>query len=255
MTDTVVSRAFNGWQPARGRRCAMPSTPREAAHVASADGICSGVRRGWRRRGRCPWSSAPGTPSAASHPTLRTGSHGAAVLALQRRLTSLGYWLGAADGAFGDLTRQAVVAVQKVAGLARDGVCGPATWARVDAGVRPAAHTTKEPRRRDRQEDPDPGPGQRRGRPVDLQHQHRVRAHVPPGRQGPRRRDAVRGLPGLPPGRRLGRRPSGQALPAAVLQRRHRRPRLPGGALDTCSRTAAAGSACRRWTSSGAPVG
>ena len=92
--------------------------------------------------GSLPLVLGAGNAVAASHPTLRTGSHGAAVLALQRRLTSLGYWLGAADGQFGDLTRQAVVAVQKVAGLARDGVCGPATWARVDASVRPAAHTT-----------------------------------------------------------------------------------------------------------------
>jgi N-acetylmuramoyl-L-alanine amidase len=93
--------------------------------------------------GSLPLVLGAGNAVAASHPTLRTGSRGAAVLALQRRLTSLGYWLGAADGQFGDLTRQAVVAVQKVAGLARDGVCGPATWARVDAGVRPAARTTK----------------------------------------------------------------------------------------------------------------
>jgi len=92
--------------------------------------------------GALPLVLGAGNAVAASHPTLRTGSRGAAVLALQRRLTSLGYWLGATDGEFGDLTRQAVVAVQKVAGLARDGVCGPATWARVDAGVRPAAHTT-----------------------------------------------------------------------------------------------------------------
>jgi N-acetylmuramoyl-L-alanine amidase len=93
--------------------------------------------------GSLPLVLGAGNAVAASHPTLRTGSQGAAVLALQRRLTSLGYWLGAADGQFGDLTRQAVVAVQKVAGLARDGVCGPATWARVDAGVRPAARTTE----------------------------------------------------------------------------------------------------------------
>jgi hypothetical protein len=79
--------------------------------------------------------------SAAAHPTLRMGSHGAAVRTLQRRLTTLGYWLGGADGRFGDVTRQAVVAVQKVAGLTRDGVCGPATWSRVDAGVRPGARS------------------------------------------------------------------------------------------------------------------
>jgi N-acetylmuramoyl-L-alanine amidase len=81
--------------------------------------------------------------TAASHPTLRVGSHGTTVLALQRRLSSLGYWLGSADGQFGDLTRQSVVSIQKVAGLSRDGVCGPVTWARVDAGTRPRAQSTR----------------------------------------------------------------------------------------------------------------
>jgi len=81
------------------------------------------------------------TASAATRPVLRMGSRGSAVLALQRRLTALGYWLGSADGQFGDLTRQAVMTIQKVAGLSRDGVCGQLTWARVDAGKRPAARS------------------------------------------------------------------------------------------------------------------
>ena len=84
-----------------------------------------------------------GTASAAARPTLQMGSHGTAVLALQRRLASLGYWLGGADGQFGDLTRQSVVAIQKVAGQSRDGVCGPATWSRVDTGVRPHARSAR----------------------------------------------------------------------------------------------------------------
>jgi Putative peptidoglycan binding domain/L,D-transpeptidase catalytic domain len=84
-----------------------------------------------------------GSASAVTHPTLRVGSHGSQVLVLQRRLTSLGYWLGAVDGAFSDLTRQAVVAIQKVAGLSRDGICGPLTWSRVDAGVRPHARSVR----------------------------------------------------------------------------------------------------------------
>ena len=84
-----------------------------------------------------------GTASAATHPTLRVGSSGSQVLALQRRLTSLGYWLGGVDGQFGDLTRQAVVAIQKVAGLSRDGICGPLTWSRVDAGTRPRARSAE----------------------------------------------------------------------------------------------------------------
>lgn len=81
--------------------------------------------------------------SAVSHPTLRVGSRGTQVVALQRRLSSLGYWLGSVDGQFGDLTRQAVVSIQKVAGLSRDGICGPITWVRVDAGTRPRARSTR----------------------------------------------------------------------------------------------------------------
>src|SRR4051794_34229299 len=83
-----------------------------------------------------------GTASAATHPNLAPGSHGASVLALQKRLTALGYWLGKPDGAHGDLTQQAVMAFQKVAGLTRDGGCGPKTWAKIDAGIRPKARTT-----------------------------------------------------------------------------------------------------------------
>lgn len=82
-------------------------------------------------------ASAP----AATRPTLSAGSRGAAVVALQQRLSALGYWCGAADGVFGDLTRQGVVAVQKVSGLVRDGVCGPRTWAALDTGARPVARS------------------------------------------------------------------------------------------------------------------
>jgi hypothetical protein len=86
--------------------------------------------------------SGAGTASAATRLTLRVGSRGSQVLALQSRLTRLGYWLGTVDGQFGDLTRQAVVAIQKVAGLSRDGICGPRTWSRLDAGNRPRARST-----------------------------------------------------------------------------------------------------------------
>jgi N-acetylmuramoyl-L-alanine amidase len=85
-----------------------------------------------------------GAASAAARSTLRMGSRGPEVLALQRKLTSLGYWLATADGQFGDLTRQAVVAIQKVGGLPRNGECGPLTWSRVDAGIRPRARSIKD---------------------------------------------------------------------------------------------------------------
>jgi lipoprotein-anchoring transpeptidase ErfK/SrfK len=58
-------------------------------------------------------------------------------LELQRRLTSLGYWLGGADGEYGVLTEQAVMALQKAAGLNRDGVFGPRTRAALHDRVQP----------------------------------------------------------------------------------------------------------------------
>jgi putative peptidoglycan binding protein/L,D-transpeptidase-like protein len=72
---------------------------------------------------------------------LKLGDHGHAVVTLQKRLTSLGYWLGPADGTFGDTTQQAVYALQKAAGLTRDGVVGPKTAAALARGARPHART------------------------------------------------------------------------------------------------------------------
>jgi lipoprotein-anchoring transpeptidase ErfK/SrfK len=87
--------------------------------------------------------SVSGTASAevTVTDTLRPGDRGPQVLALQRRLTQLGYWLGTPDGTYGDLTRQAVIALQKAAGLGRDGVTGPKTRAALARGVRPSART------------------------------------------------------------------------------------------------------------------
>ena len=61
---------------------------------------------------------------------------------LQRRLTSLGYWLGTPDGEYGHLTQQAVLALQKAAGLNRDGVFGPRTRAALHKKVQPQPHRT-----------------------------------------------------------------------------------------------------------------
>ncbi len=58
---------------------------------------------------------------------------------LQRRLSALGYWLGVRDGDFGPLTQQAVFALQKAAGIERDGVVGPNTRRALAEGVRPTA--------------------------------------------------------------------------------------------------------------------
>ena len=89
----------------------------------------------------------PSTPTPSPTPTVtakpRTslirGDSGPKVLAMQKRLEELGYWLGTPDGAYGSLTQQAVWAFQKAAGLKRDGVVGPRTLRALEAGVRPKA--------------------------------------------------------------------------------------------------------------------
>jgi N-acetylmuramoyl-L-alanine amidase len=81
--------------------------------------------------------------TASSSAVLRPGSKGTAVLAAQKRLAALGYWLGTPDGVYGPSTAHAVTALQKVAGLARDGVLGPKTAKALAAGVRPSARTKR----------------------------------------------------------------------------------------------------------------
>jgi lipoprotein-anchoring transpeptidase ErfK/SrfK len=86
-----------------------------------------------------PPATTTTVPAAAN---LAPGDSGAQVLALQERLTQLGYWLGTPDGYFGDSTEQAVYALQKAAGLPRDGVVGPRTRAALAQGVVPHPRTT-----------------------------------------------------------------------------------------------------------------
>lgn len=86
-------------------------------------------------------SSSTTSTTVAPEPvgtTLRRGDKGPAVAALQRDLHALGYWLGARNDTFGLLTEQAVTAFQKVEGLTRDGVAGPATLAALDTAKRPS---------------------------------------------------------------------------------------------------------------------
>lgn len=73
---------------------------------------------------------------------MKQGDKGPAVQRMQQRLSDLGYWLGTPDGEYGYLTSQAVMALQKTAGLGRDGVYGPATKAALDKGIRPTLHVT-----------------------------------------------------------------------------------------------------------------
>lgn len=73
-------------------------------------------------------------PTKEDKPTLRKGSKGAYVTALQTALIQKGYSLPkyGADGSFGNETLAAVKAFQKDAGLKADGIVGAATWAALE---------------------------------------------------------------------------------------------------------------------------
>lgn len=76
---------------------------------------------------------------AATQPMLRLGSRGTAVVTLQKRLAALRYFdVGPADGIFGPNTYHAVIAFQKVQGIARDGIVGPITWGKLALPFVPA---------------------------------------------------------------------------------------------------------------------
>ena len=68
-------------------------------------------------------------------PTIRQGDRGTYVTMMQEELQAIGYNIGStgADGVFGKNTKSAVVAFQTNNGLKADGICGPATWAALDA--------------------------------------------------------------------------------------------------------------------------
>lgn len=81
------------------------------------------------------------SPSPAPVPQdnfLKVGSRGAAVLALEQRLSDLKYLVGKVDDTFDNNTRHGLIAFQKVEGLNRSGVGDDATMARLAGASTPA---------------------------------------------------------------------------------------------------------------------
>ncbi|MFL5322480.1 MAG: peptidoglycan-binding protein [Myxococcaceae bacterium] len=72
-------------------------------------------------------SAAP-KKAPKAYPTVKMGSRGSAVLALQKALKAKGFSPGALDGVFGPGTLGAVRRFQGSKKLATDGVVGPNTW-------------------------------------------------------------------------------------------------------------------------------
>ena len=87
-------------------------------------------------------STTSTTSTTVAARPLRVGDEGDDVLALERGLAALGYWTGAVDGTFDDSTTHAVVALQKAAGLARDGVAGDAVRGALTGAVLPTVAET-----------------------------------------------------------------------------------------------------------------
>lgn len=66
--------------------------------------------------------------TVVSLPILKRGMRGPAIVQLQDRLRSLGYFSSSSDGVFGDVTQTAVKAVQQQFNIEPDGIVGAATW-------------------------------------------------------------------------------------------------------------------------------
>jgi L,D-transpeptidase catalytic domain/Putative peptidoglycan binding domain len=91
------------------------------------------------------WVPAPHAtkpPRQAPLEPLREGMRGPQVRDLQERLDGLGYTIATVDGTFGYDTLHAVLAFQKVQGLGRDGVVGPATRRALRHPVGPSPRST-----------------------------------------------------------------------------------------------------------------
>lgn len=79
------------------------------------------------------WPAA-GIEAVSARQTLGRGARGADVVALQRRLTELGYPLGAIDGTYGPMTASAVFSFQVENGLRANGIADSATVAALPGG-------------------------------------------------------------------------------------------------------------------------
>ena len=86
-----------------------------------------------------PTLSPPVLNFQATDALFRMGSIGPEVIALQERLTALGYYQGELDGQFGRATQDAISRFQGQNGLEADGMAGSLTLARLyDPGAIPA---------------------------------------------------------------------------------------------------------------------
>ncbi len=88
----------------------------------------------WGSLAAADYTDAPTDIITLPHRTLRRGCRGDDVRELQALLAALGFDLGkaGADGIFGSMTHQAVLAYQRTHSLQADGIVGPQTWAALE---------------------------------------------------------------------------------------------------------------------------
>src|ERR1700722_16235412 len=127
---------------------AIAAAPVSAACTAAAASSASAAPSGSARATSVAAKTVSGrsaTPAAYVPPsgTLREGSSGAAVKALQQRLASLKYYPGTTDGHFGANTEDAVWAFQEINGVKVTGVIDTATKR---ALVHPKTYGSHDPR-------------------------------------------------------------------------------------------------------------
>lgn len=79
----------------------------------------------------------PGTGSNQYGDRLQLGDRGAGVEELQRRLQTRGYYYGEIDGVFGQETQNAVIQLQRDAGLSQTGVMDAQAYAALDGSTSP----------------------------------------------------------------------------------------------------------------------
>lgn len=130
-----LALSAGGPAPSMAPDAYLPSRPMAPA-ILAPQGIPDSTQQLWERLKRMVASllkptapaKAPVPASAGSGPTIRLGSHGEAVKALQSRLKQLGFDPGSLDGDFGPQTEAALRAFQGREGIAVDGIVGPESW-------------------------------------------------------------------------------------------------------------------------------
>lgn len=133
---TAISYTENGWEEFNGNSYYYEN----GEYIVNTSRTIDGVTYYFDESGVCSSkpssasssakSSSGSTDSSASETkaeddgTLKNGSQGSRVEALQQRLQELGYYDGPIDGDFGDATEEAFKLFQKTAGLTVDGIAG-----------------------------------------------------------------------------------------------------------------------------------